>query len=294
MNRFTFWLLLALLSQSCTRHAALFNPVNQQVKLPAKAAFTNSSVDADRFEWDFGDGSSSVEKNPQHLYIRSGIYHVTLKAYKGNKMKTHQQKLEVLPPEGCYVAIETSLGNMIAKLYDLTPQHRDNFFKLVEQGYFNDLLFHRVINGFMIQGGDPNSRNAAPGKMLGSGGPGYTVPAEFTSKCVHKKGALAAARTGDQVNPKKESSGSQFYIVQGSIQNDQTLDQMEDRKGIKYTDEQRAAYKSMGGTPFLDMDYTVFGEIIEGLEVIDRIASVRTERGDRPSEDVKMKISALH
>ncbi len=294
MNRFLLWLSLALFLQSCASNTALFRLANQQVKLPAKASFTSGPVDFDRYEWDFGDGSSSSERNPQHLYTRSGIYHVTLKTFKGNKMKTDQQKIEVLPPEGCYVAIETSLGNMIAKLYDLTPQHRDNFFKLAEQGYFNDLLFHRVISGFMIQGGDPNSKGAAAGKMLGSGGPGYTIPAEFTSKCVHKKGALAAARTGDQVNPKKESSGSQFYIVQGSIQNDQTLDQMEDRKGIKYTDDQRAAYKSLGGTPFLDMEYTVFGEIIEGLEVIDRIASVRTERGDRPSEDVKMKISALH
>jgi cyclophilin family peptidyl-prolyl cis-trans isomerase len=146
----------------------------------------------------------------------------------------------------------------------------------------------------MIQGGDPNSKDAAAGAMLGSGGPGYTIPAEFNPNYIHKKGAMAAARTGDQVNPKKESSGSQFYIVQGTPQSEANLNQMEDRKGIKYTAEQRAAYEKLGGTPFLDMEYTVFGEIIEGLDVIDKIAAVKTERGDRPTQNVSMKIKALH
>ncbi len=193
------------------------------------------------------------------------------------------------------LVIETSHGNMTVELYNETPQHRDNFLKLVEEGFFNDLLFHRVIQNFMIQGGDPNSRGATAGVPLGSGGPGYTVPAEFNPKFVHMKGALSAARQGDQVNPQKASSGSQFYIVQGKIESDQTLDGMQQRNGIEYTAEQRETYKNVGGTPFLDMQYTVFGRVVEGLDVIDKIAAVQTDRraGDRPLEDVKMKIKVL-
>ncbi len=294
MNRFLWCVPLFFIISACSPNMVKFSLDNNQVKLPASATFKNQSPDADRFEWDFGDGSKSKEKNPKHLYTKSGIYQVSLKSFKGKKMSSFQQKIEVLPPEGCYVVIETSLGSMLAKLYDQTPLHRDNFFKHAEQGFYNDLLFHRVINGFMIQGGDPNSRNASPTSMLGSGGPGYTIPAEFNPMFVHKKGAIAAARTGDQVNPKKESSGSQFYIVQGNIQTEQNLTQIEDRKGIKYTAEQKAAYEKLGGTPFLDMEYTVFGEIIEGLDVIDKIAAVKTERGDRPTENVTMKVRALH
>ena len=188
--------------------------------------------------------------------------------------------------------IETPMGKMKARLYDSTPKHKANMIKLVKEGFYNGTLFHRVIPNFMIQGGDPESKKAAAGMILGNGGPGYTISAEIGK--FHFKGALAAARLGDAVNPKKESSGSQFYIVQGSLQTDQALNQMEDRKGIKYSEEQRTAYKTLGGTPFLDMEYTVFGEIIKGLDVIDKIASVKTERGDRPSQNVTMKIRSLH
>lgn len=193
------------------------------------------------------------------------------------------------------VLIETSLGNMTVELFNETPQHRDNFIKLAQEGFFDDLLFHRVIKGFMIQGGDPKSKGAAAGQPLGMGGPGYTIPAEFNEKFMHVKGVLSAARQGDQVNPRKESSGSQFYIVQGKVESDDMLDNIEQRKGIKYTEEQRAQYKSLGGTPFLDMEYTVFGKVVEGLEVIDKIAAVQTDRraGDRPVEDVTMKIKVL-
>lgn len=193
------------------------------------------------------------------------------------------------------LVIETPHGNMTVELYNETPQHRDNFIKLVEEGFFNDLLFHRVIRNFMIQGGDPNSKGAAAGVPLGTGGPGYTVPAEFNEKFIHTKGALSAARQGDQVNPQKASSGSQFYIVQGKVENDQMLDAMQERKGIQYSEEQRTLYKTLGGTPFLDMEYTVFGKVVEGLDVIDKIAAVQTDRraGDRPVEDVTMKIKVL-
>ncbi len=192
------------------------------------------------------------------------------------------------------VLISTNYGDIKIKLYNETPKHRDNFIKLVKDGYYNDLLFHRVINNFMIQGGDPDSRNAKPSVLLGNGGPDYTIPAEFVAKCFHKKGALAAARTEDRVNPKKESSGSQFYIVQGKKYGDNELDAISSRNGIAYTEEQRNIYKKMGGTPFLDGSYTVFGEVIEGLDVIDKIAAVAVDKQtNRPLEDVKMKIKII-
>jgi peptidyl-prolyl cis-trans isomerase B (cyclophilin B) len=184
-----------------------------------------------------------------------------------------------------YVVIETEYGNMKIRLFNETPQHRDNFVKLVKENYYDDLLFHRVISGFMIQGGDPDSKNAAPETRLGMGGPGYQIPAEIGKP--HIKGALAAARNN---NPQKMSSGSQFYLVQGQPQNDAGLANLAQQKGINYTAEQIKQYKEIGGTPQLDNEYTVFGEVVEGLEVIDKIAAVQTGPGDRPVKDVKMKI----
>ncbi len=192
-----------------------------------------------------------------------------------------------------YVKIETSYGDMVVKLYNETPLHRDNFLKLVKEGVYDDLLFHRVINQFMIQGGDPNSRNAKPGQMLGEGGLGYTVPAEFVPTLYHKKGALAAARQGDGVNPEKASSSCQFYIVQGTTWDAERLKSVEQRMGKSFTAEQAEVYAKIGGTPFLDGDYTVFGEVVEGLEVVDKIAAVPCGPMDRPVEDVKMKMTII-
>lgn len=192
-----------------------------------------------------------------------------------------------------YVKIETSYGDMVVKLYNETPKHRDNFIKLVEDGTYEDLLFHRVINKFMIQGGDPNSRTAKPGQMLGDGDMGYTIPAEFVPGLYHKKGALAAARQGDDVNPQKASSACQFYLVQGDVWSAEKLQMVERRMGKSFTPEQAETYATIGGTPFLDGDYTVFGEVVEGIEVIDKIAEVKCGPMDRPVEDVKMKMSVL-
>ena len=238
------------------------------------------------------------------------------------------------------VQIKTSLGDITVRLYDETPLHRDNFIKLAKEGYYNGTLFHRVIKNFMIQGGDPDSKGAAAGIQLGTGGPGYTVPAEFVyPQYFHKKGALAAARQSDQVNPEKKSSGSQFYIVTGEVYSAGKLTQLEkqleqrmhqsifdslvvenrdkilqlrrnrDQAGIaaiqeqlqkdtyakakemgkpKFTDAQREAYTTIGRTPFLDNDYTVFGEVEEGIDVIDAIQNVATGVGDRPNNDVVM------
>lgn len=186
--------------------------------------------------------------------------------------------------------ISTKFGDIKIALYDETPLHRDNFIKLVKEGFYDSTLFHRVINRFMIQGGDPDSKNTLPGKPLGMGDVGYTVPAEFVAEKVHKKGALCAARQADQVNPKKASSGCQFYIVQGEIYNDAQLDALERQTGVKMTEAQRKAYTTVGGTPFLDREYTVFGEVVEGLDIIDTIASQQTGRSDRPLEDIRMTI----
>jgi peptidyl-prolyl cis-trans isomerase B (cyclophilin B) len=195
-------------------------------------------------------------------------------------------------PEGndgyTYAEIETDFGIMKVMLYNSTPAHRDNFIKLANDGFYDGLLFHRVKPAFMIQGGDPDSKDATPGQRLGQGGPGYQLDHEIGAP--HIKGALAAARTP---NPQKSSSGSQFYIVQGMPISDDYLDQLEGQKGIKYNPEQRNLYKELGGTPFLDADYTVYGEVVEGMEVIDKIAVVATDNGDRPVEDVKMKVRIL-
>lgn len=247
------------------------------------------------------------------------------------------------------VLIHTDLGDIKVVLYDETPRHRDNFVKLVKEGKYDSCLFHRIIPQFMIQGGDPESKRAKPGAMLGNGDVGYTIPAEFNPKLFHKKGALAAARQGDEVNPQKASSGCQFYIVQGKVYNDTTLKQMDDRINTpirqqifmdlinrpenaamrsafirnqstgngdslqilsqqinpmidtifartphhSFTPEQIEAYKTIGGTPFLDGGYTVFGEVLSGFEVIDKIAALPRNQFDRPNQDIRMTMKIV-
>lgn len=190
---------------------------------------------------------------------------------------------------------------MVIQLSDSTPQHRDNFIKLTEDGFYDSLIFHRVIQGFMAQGGDPESRNAPATARLGSGGPGYTVPNEIRPDHLHVKGALAAARQGDAVNPKKASSGSQFYIVQGKrtpasqlLNIEATINRKNAGVNFKYSDEAIAQYDSLGGTPFLDMEYTVFGQVVSGLNIIDSIAAQPTAAGDRPVQDVMMTVKMLN
>ena len=191
---------------------------------------------------------------------------------------------------GVRVKVTTDSGVMIIRLYDKTPLHRDNFIKLANAHFFDSLLFHRVISEFMIQGGDPQSKYAQSGQMLGNGDVGYTIPAEFDTSLYHKKGALAAARTN---NPAKASSGCQFYIVQGRKWTDAELNNLEIQSGIKYPVAQRNIYKTQGGTAQLDMAYTVFGEVESGLEVIDKIASVQKGMADRPIGDVHMYIEVI-
>lgn len=191
------------------------------------------------------------------------------------------------------VLINTSLGDIVVELYNETPKHRDNFIKLAKSGYLNNTLFHRVIPKFMIQGGDPDSKNTLPSVQLGNGGPGYTIPAEFNSRFFHQKGALAAARAPDGVNPKKESSGSQFYIVEGEVLNLERLSLYEKKLGVNFSPEQKQAYTTVGGAPHLDGSYTVFGQVVRGLDVISKIAQVKRDQKNRPLEDIVMKVKII-
>ena len=191
------------------------------------------------------------------------------------------------------VKISTKYGDMVAELYDETPIHRDNFIKLVKDGFYDGTLFHRVIPGFMIQGGDPASKDDTPNTKIGNGGPGYTLPSEFNPQFFHKKGVLAAARMGDAVNPKKESSGSQFYIVEGQVYDNNTIDLFAKRMGVELSHAQKKAYTTVGGTPHLDADYTVFGELVEGLEIISKISNVTRDKNNLPTDKVIMNISIV-
>ena len=189
------------------------------------------------------------------------------------------------------VKISTKYGDMVVELYNETPIHRDNFIKLVKDRFYDGTLFHRVIPGFMIQGGDPTSVDNTLNSTIGNGGPGYTLPAEFNPQFFHKKGALAAARMGDVVNPKKESSGSQFYIVEGQVYDNNSIELLAQRLGTEFSSAQKIAYTTIGGTPQLDNNYTVFGELVKGFDVISKISNVKRDKNNLPMDKVTMNIS---
>ena len=262
------------------------------------------------------------------------VYHLSCQ-------KTHHTEENYINDSIMKVQIKTMLGDIVVRLYDETPIHRDNFMKLVKEGYYDGTLFHRVIKDFMIQGGDPDSKGAPAGKMLGVGGPDYTLEAEIKDSLFHKRGALAAARQGDEVNPERRSSGSQFYIVWGQVYNEGQLRQFSkqlrmqkvqaafndlasshrdeimqmrrdrNRTGLQklqeklvaeaenkvgkagLTEERLKIYSTIGGTPHLDGQYTVFGEVEEGLDVVEMIQSSATGRGDRPVDDIEMKMGVI-
>jgi peptidyl-prolyl cis-trans isomerase B (cyclophilin B) len=208
-----------------------------------------------------------------------------------------EKKYTLTPADaGKHVVLETTIGNIELKLYDKTPLHSSNFLALTKEGAFDSLLFHRVIRDFMIQGGDPDSKRAEAGAELGEGDRNYTIPAEFRLEegIFHRRGVLAAAREGDAVNPEQRSSAMQFYIVWGKIFDDEGLDKIQERLDnrtggrVKLTPEMREAYKTMGGTPHLDGQYTVFGEVVSGLDVVDAIQQVATDDNDRPLEDIRI------
>ena len=305
---------------SCSIPVSVFKYDQSDKKAPSEVEFKNESSAAKSYEWDFGDNNTSTDSSPKHTYNKAGKYTVTLRATKGDKQDVSTQVLTVEPKpkpvkEGpsfktaeeavadmaklgkTQVELITDHGTMRIVLFDATPKHRDNFLKLVKEGFYDDLLFHRVINNFMIQGGDPNSKNPKEGVQLGTGGPGYTIPAEINPEFMHIKGALAAARQGDAVNPEKRSSGSQFYIVDGQPVGGGMLSQLETRSGKIYNSVFKELYKYLGGTPHLDHEYTVFGQVLSGFDVLEEIASMATARGgasrDRPMKDIKMKIRII-
>lgn len=220
----------------------------------------------------------------QYFFTLLFVFFISCTATKNARLNTRQNH---------FVKIETDSGTMVAKLSNKTPLTTGNFLKLVKKDFYDGLLFHRVIKDFMIQGGDPDSRNAKRGVELGNGGLKYTVPAEFDSTLFHQKGALAMARESDDVNPKKASSSTQFYIVEGRTFTDAEMDKIEAKFKIKIPEDHRKIYRTIGGTPFLDMNYTVFGKVIDGLHVIDKIAGVMTDKNNRPVHDIKMKIILL-
>ena len=288
------FLFFLLFLGSCARPVAKFSMVNGEApEAPFIMKFQNDSEEAESYFWEFGDGETSIEVAPEHEYLQSGNYEVRLTAYKGKSSRVTSQTVQIAPPNKCLVYLKTDHGNMVIELFDDTPQHRDNFLKLVDEGFYDDLLFHRVIKGFMIQGGDPNSKNTDGDSRLGVGGPGYQIPAEINAKHFHTKGALAAARTPDTVNPEKKSSGSQFYIVHGKEVTPEILEVLQAQKGISYTEDQRQQYIDFGGYPFLDNEYTVFGQVIRGLDVIDNIVEIETNSQDRPLSNVTMHLISI-
>ena len=232
-------------------------------------------------------------KKSLFLGIFAGIFTCGCSSKVANNSSVTEKEDEKTVEKTTMVVISTDFGEMKAVLYNETPLHKENFIKLAKEGYFDGTLFHRVIDGFMIQGGDPDSKNAKKGQMLGQGGPDYTIAAEFKQELIHRKGALAAARMADQVNPRKESSGSQFYIAQGKVYTKDELNNLAARMGKQFNQTQIEAYTTVGGVPFLDYEYTVFGQVIEGLEVIDKIAAVQKDHYDRPTEDIKMTIKVV-
>ncbi len=260
---------------------------------PSAIQFENLSNNADYYHWDFGDGNSTVDAKPLHRYLLSGQYDITLSAIKGKTKHTHTQRVYIAAPTECTVVVDTDLGQMEIVLSDDTPLHRDNFIKHVENGYYDGMLFHRVISGFMVQTGDPDSKEAPHGKKIGGGGPGYTIPAELIDTLVHIRGALAAARTGDDTNPAKASSGSQFYIVDGRVQTASQLDDYAYQKGITYSPYAISKYTTIGGSPQLDKEYTVFGRVVRGMEVIDAITSQKTDEADRPLTDIRILVARV-
>jgi cyclophilin family peptidyl-prolyl cis-trans isomerase len=277
----------------------------------------------------------------EHILTKSAIVVFLITSIFLNSCSGDGKKADQIKNKEAIVIIETTLGNIKVKLYNETPIHRDNFIKLVKQNFYDSIIFHRVINNFMIQGGDPTTKKPLEGVVYGEADTGYTIEAEFVDGLFHKKGALAAAREGDQTNPKKNSSGSQFYIVKGKIFTEEQLIELANNKNSRlknsitneilkneankrifngqnpdlnalalelkdsidrvfdskkhydFNQTQIDVYTTNGGTPHLDNDYTVFGEVIEGLDVVDKISAVETNNSDRPLINIIMKIKLL-
>lgn len=289
MHKFSLLVIaLALLASCNTPEPDFAASYARGAENPTELKFTNKSSNSDSYTWYFGDGTTSTEENPIHKFQAFGSVMVVLEAKKGANTKRDTNYVTIPEPPRQKVKIETQKGVMVAELFNTTPKHRDNFLKLASSGFYDGLLFHRIMDNFMVQGGDPDSRDAEPGQQLGLGDPGYTIEPEIRE--LHYRGALAAARRPTQI----ESSGSQFYIVEGKPYSSIELANIGSQYGLTYNEAHKKKYAEEGGTPFLDNQYTVFGQVIEGIEVLDQLSIVEVDQANRPLEDIPMKITVLN
>ncbi len=272
-----------MLLGSCSKPYADFVIKEDNFQLPAAIDFQNTSKNATTYTWWVNDEQVSSARELAHCFLESGKHQVRLDAESNGKIATRTKELVVAAPTNCVVHLETTMGNLIMELSEETPIHLRNFTKLVEEGFYNGLIFHRVIDGFMIQGGDNKSRNS--GKRLPEP---PEIKNEISNDLIHVRGAVAAARMPDDMNPKKKSSGSQFYIVEGRALDMQKLKRIREEKLFEYKDEQIEQYLEYGGTPQLDGEYTVFGRLLIGYDVMEKISSVDTDKYDKPEKDVRI------
>lgn len=273
---------------ACSGPKAAFTYQKAYDSNPHHVRFFNQSKNSYQYHWDFGDGHFSNDIEPKHQYVSTGRHKVSLTATKNNQSATYSQELIIDPPGICVAVIRTSLGVITVQLFDHCPRHRDHFIQRSEQGAYDGTIFHRVIKGFMVQGGDISTKPHTKGNKSNTNAGNKTIPAEISDTVFHVKGVLAAARQSDEVNPQKASSDSQFYIVQGRTVTDEQLDALELQKGISYPKKVRETMKNIGGSPQLDKEYTIFGQVISGLEVIDQIAEAKTDETDKPLEDIRI------
>lgn len=277
--RFYLFGLIALTLASCAKPLSKFDIVADEFTAPATISFENKSSNSKEYNWNFGDGKSSKEQSPEHHFLKSGRYTISLSSKKGTNESTYQKEIIISAPSTCQVFVSTSLGNMVLELSDKTPKHRDNFLSLVESGYYNGVLFHRVIDGFIIQAGEQNPNNKRVSQTK-------TIVAEINDHMRHYAGTLSASRMPDNINPEKESSATQFYVVDKNTVSESKLESLEKKNSILYTEAQKEEYLKMGGAPQLDENYTVFGKLLSGFDTLKKISSVKTAAGDRPVDPV--------
>ena len=256
----------------------------QKMVVPAKVYFENTSENVSAYSWEIDGQVLSTDKHLEHTFYESGKHDIVLIAKDGNKTKRKESQVYVEAPLYCTVLIETTMGDLVVELNEETPGHLQNFSNLVEAGFYDGIYFHRIIDDFMVQGGGNENRNS--GKRLADP---PTIPSEINTELLHYKGALAAARMPDDINPEKASSGSQFYIVDGRKLNADRMKKIQEEKLFDYTEEQIEKYIAVGGAPQLDGEYTVFGRLISGFEVLDEIARSETNKYDKPLKDIVIK-----
>lgn len=280
MNKYIF-LIFGLWLTSCSKPIADFVIISENASVPSELKLENNSEGADAFIWKInGEVVSDSVDYSQNIY-ESGRYTIELIAQKGSQKKSNQKEIVFSAPQECLVLMKTSVGDLLLELSELTPNHRDNFLKLVESSYYDGIIFHRVIDGFMIQAGDNSLRKSGDVPFSSQ-----KIDKEFRQELIHKKGALAAARMPDNINPNKQSSPTQFYIVKGTAQSESSVRNYEAGKLNDYSNEQIQAYLDYGGAPQLDGEYTIFGQLIDGFDVLDKISATNTDNRDKPIEDI--------